>query len=111
MEKTHIPHAHLKAWREAKGLSQEAVADILGLDRSQVHRWETGKRNLHMEDLRRLAEIYGVPFFALVMSPDNLDVAKMLAEAHDILKSGSPEAVAAWLAMGKAMLGTHSPPP
>lgn len=33
--------------REAKGYSQQYVADLLGVTRTAVHYWETGKRTIY----------------------------------------------------------------
>ena len=41
--------------REAKGLSQEILADKAGLDRTYVSSVERGKRNISIENIERLA--------------------------------------------------------
>ena len=47
---------NLRAYREAKGLSQEAFADILGVHRTYMGGIERGERNLTLRSLERLAE-------------------------------------------------------
>jgi transcriptional regulator with XRE-family HTH domain len=46
---------NLRAYRHAKGLSQEAFADVLGLHRTLVGALERGERNLTLKSLERLA--------------------------------------------------------
>lgn len=93
-------HSHLTAWRTSKGLSQEQVANILGVNKSTVHRWETGKRAVDLEDLRRLAEIYEVDPIALLLSPTDHDLARRLHAALEVLKA-APDGVAdRWLQIG-----------
>jgi transcriptional regulator with XRE-family HTH domain len=45
----------LRAYREAKGLSQEAFADVLGVHRTYMGGIERGERNLTLKSLERLA--------------------------------------------------------
>lgn len=46
---------NLRAYREARGLSQEAFADVLGLHRTYVGGLERGERNLTLKSVERLA--------------------------------------------------------
>ena len=46
---------NLRAYREAKGLSQEAFADVLGVHRTYMGGVERGERNLTLKSLERLA--------------------------------------------------------
>lgn len=45
----------LRAYREARGLSQEAFADVLGVHRTYVGGLERGERNLTLKSLERIA--------------------------------------------------------
>lgn len=51
----------LKEAREYLGLSQEAVADKLGIPRASVSALETGKRKVSSLELRQLARLYKRP--------------------------------------------------
>ncbi|CDL00983.1 putative transcriptional regulator, XRE family [Magnetospirillum gryphiswaldense MSR-1 v2] len=53
--------ARLRAARERRGMSQQAVADTLGLPRTAVTNMETGNRTVSTLELGRLSEIYGQP--------------------------------------------------
>ncbi len=93
-------HIHLIAWRKIRGLSQEQVANILGVDKSTIHRWETGKRAVDLSDLQRLADIYKVDPVALLLAPDNFDLAIRLNQAKSILERATPDVADRWLAIG-----------
>lgn len=51
---------NLRAYREAKGLSQEAFADELGVHRTYMGGIERGERNLTLKSLERMAERIGL---------------------------------------------------
>ena len=56
----------LKAAREAAGIRQAYVAEVLGVTRQAVGQWESGKSSPNPDTLARLAEIYGVTVDELV---------------------------------------------
>lgn len=45
----------LRAYREAKGLSQEAFADVLGVHRTYMGGMERGERNLTLKSVEKIA--------------------------------------------------------
>lgn len=81
-------------------MSQEQVANILGVNKSTVHRWETGKRAVDLDDLRRLATIYGVDPVALLLSPSDHDLARRLDTALTVLKAAPAGVADRWLQIG-----------
>jgi transcriptional regulator with XRE-family HTH domain len=46
---------NLRAHREAKGLSQEAFADVLGVHRTYMGGVERGERNLTLKSVEKIA--------------------------------------------------------
>jgi transcriptional regulator with XRE-family HTH domain len=46
---------NLRAYREARGLSQEAFADVVGVHRTYMGGLERGERNLTLRSLERIA--------------------------------------------------------
>jgi transcriptional regulator with XRE-family HTH domain len=59
---------NLKAYREERGLSQEAFAQVLGLHRTYVGGLERGERNLTLKALERIAGQLEVDPLALLFS-------------------------------------------
>jgi transcriptional regulator with XRE-family HTH domain len=47
---------NLRAYRQARGLSQEAFADVLGIHRTYMGGIERGERNLTLKSLERIAD-------------------------------------------------------
>ena len=52
--------------RKKAGLSQEALADALGVTRQAVSKWETGKSVPDTENLRRMAQVLAVSALSLI---------------------------------------------
>ena len=48
----------LKEMRLAKGLTQEEVAEKLGISQEVVSQYETGKRSIKLDLAKRFAELY-----------------------------------------------------
>ncbi len=59
---------NLRSHRQARGLSQEAFADELGVHRTYMGGLERGERNLTLKSLERLAESLGVEVQELLHS-------------------------------------------
>jgi transcriptional regulator with XRE-family HTH domain len=51
---------NLRAYRQARELSQEAFADVLGVHRTYMGGVERGERNLTLRSLERIAARIGV---------------------------------------------------
>ncbi len=56
----------LKKARLDCGLTQQQVADLLGIDRSSYTYYETGKSKVTTQTLRLLSVVYGVDFNSLL---------------------------------------------
>jgi transcriptional regulator with XRE-family HTH domain len=54
--------ARLRSSREFLGLSQEEVAEHMGLSRPAISNVEAGKRKVSTQELRRFAELYRRPY-------------------------------------------------
>ncbi len=61
---------NLRAYREAKGLSQEAFADELGVHRTYMGGIERGERNLTLKSLERIASQIDLDPLALLQPPE-----------------------------------------
>jgi transcriptional regulator with XRE-family HTH domain len=66
--------ANLRAYREARRLSQEAFADVLGVHRTYMGAVERGERNLTLRSVERLAERLGVAAVDLLTARASGDV-------------------------------------
>ncbi len=64
----------LKMLRLDAGLSQEEFAAKVGISRSCVANYETGKRRPDIETIRRIAEVYGIMTDVLIGNDSYEDV-------------------------------------
>lgn len=67
------PHP-LKTYREGQGLTQEALAERIGVTRATINRWENGRRP-GVADAERVAEITSIPAVVL-LGLDNAESAQ-----------------------------------
>lgn len=58
---------NLRAYRQARGLSQEAFADVLEVHRTYMGGIERGERNLTLKSVERIAERLGVEPLSLLL--------------------------------------------
>lgn len=61
-----IERNNLKAYRKELGLTQEQAAEMLGVSRQAVVNWERGETLPDIENVIKLADIYGVTVDCLV---------------------------------------------
>ncbi len=66
--------------RKRAGLSQEALADQMGISRQAVSKWETGESEPELSKLRQLAEIFGVSADWLLSDQDEPETPPTQAE-------------------------------
>ncbi len=62
---------HVRRLRTERGLSQEALADAVGVHRTYLGGVERGERNLTLRSVERLADRLGVPPEALLSRPQD----------------------------------------
>jgi transcriptional regulator with XRE-family HTH domain len=85
----------LREAREYLGLSQEQVADYLGIPRPSVSTIEAGKRRISFQEIKRLAELYRRPlsYFSDEQSPQTDETTDALFRTTQELSSTDREQV------------------
>lgn len=76
----------LQTLRKGRKLSQQQLADKMGVSRATVSNYEVGRRAPHLSELKRFAEFYGVglDYFG-VTSTD--EVFELLSRAKAVFES------------------------
>ena len=62
--------AHIREMREQAGLTQEAVAAVLKIDRSTVAKWDSGDALPRADKLVQIATLYNCTVSELLTKPD-----------------------------------------
>lgn len=82
----------LKTLRKGKKMTQQELADSLGITRCSVSNYECGRRSPHISELQRYAEYFGVDlsYFGIASKDEVFD---LLSRAKEVFKSErvSPE--------------------
>lgn len=78
---------NLKEIRKSKGLKQSYVAEYLGVTPTTLSRYESGSRNVDIETLGKLADLYKVSIDEIIgrdapnnEPPETLEIAKRVTE-------------------------------
>jgi transcriptional regulator with XRE-family HTH domain len=74
-------HDKLQKLRKEKGLSQESLADMLGVSRQAVSKWESGQAYPETDKLIVLSEFFGVTLDSLLKDGGGEPPLTMAAEA------------------------------
>ena len=64
----------LKQLREEKGISQEKFALSIGMDRTYYASVEAGKRNISLQNIKRIADGFDMSISALFVVVENEEV-------------------------------------
>lgn len=75
----------IKNFRNQLHLSQEYVANFLGLNRATYTQMENGKRKITAEDISRLSELFGVTADAILSENQMSQPAAVFARSFEKL--------------------------
>lgn len=85
---------YLKQLRTEKGISQEQLAEKIGLSRQSISKWEQGISTPDVDNFVKLAEIYNVPIESLLKGEpveNNKNTHKETAEEENTAAKQEPE--------------------
>ena len=74
----------LKTLRKGRKLTQEELAQRMGLSRATISNYEVGRRSPHLSELKRFASFYGVSleYFGVTAADESFE---LLARARSVL--------------------------
>lgn len=73
----------LKHFRTTSGLTQQQVADVLGLDRSTYAYYESGKTTPDIKSVNKLLKIFNISYYELMDEPDPTFLSVSDPDAQD----------------------------
>ncbi len=95
MNARQILAENIKRYRIRLGISQEALADYLGIHREEVSYYENGRRNIPQKSISGMAKLFGVD--ECVLFEENMEVSSLnlaFAFRADELNRNDLEAIA-----------------
>ena len=80
--------AKIKTLRKGRKLTQEQLAENLGITRATVSNYEVGRRAPHITELKRIADYFGVgmDYFGVVPTDEVFD---LLSRAREVFNNES----------------------
>jgi transcriptional regulator with XRE-family HTH domain len=86
----------LQTLRKGRKLSQQELADKMGVSRATISNYEVGRRAPHLSELKRFAEFYGVglDYFGVASTDEVFDLlsrAKAVFESNSVSKEKKDE--------------------
>ena len=85
---------YIKNLRTARGLSQEELGRMVGVQRAAVQKWESGKTtNLKRETIKKLAEFFGVSpaaFIAESIKQEDVSTTHISVPVYGYIPAGIP---------------------
>lgn len=77
----------IKELRKARGLDQLQASQIIGVSRSQWSNLENGKRNLNIQQIKTIADYFGVTLSTLGVDTDAVETVEILERARLIFEN------------------------
>ena len=74
----------LKLMREQAGLRQGQIAEFLGVTQTYISKIETGERNLTVDQLENLANLYGYSLASFVDMQDDIRPIQFAFRAQEV---------------------------
>ena len=76
----------IKTARQAKGMTQEELGDILGVQKSAIAKYENGRVvNIKRSTLKKISDVLGIPPFELIFDEEHRKMQKKNDALTDIV--------------------------
>jgi transcriptional regulator with XRE-family HTH domain len=86
-------HLYIKEWMEARGLSDQKMADRIGVERPTITRWRTEQHRLNPEKIAAIAAALDIEPAELWRPPHRPSVDALLRDADDATLQRAAEVV------------------
>lgn len=100
-------HEHLKQLREAKKLTQEQVARMLGIAKTTYIGYEKGEREPRLGELKKMAGIFGMTLSQLCMETDSRNVDESLVLLFEAVRQFDEAELKTFTDVVESMLIRH----
>lgn len=77
--------AKIKAARQAKGMTQEELGEMLGVQKSAIAKYESGRVvNIKRSTLKKISDILNIPPFELIFDAEHREIQQKNSTLADI---------------------------
>ncbi len=94
----------IKELRDAAGLTQERLGELVGVTHAAIQRWESGKRQIPSGRIKKLAEELGVHPGELFAGMPRESLSGLQRKAAELASKLPAHALTLWLQMGEQLL-------
>ena len=94
---------HLKNWFLYRGLTQERIANNLGVSQGSLSKWLKGTQSMSVGHFTALAALLSAEPHQLLFPPDAPEAAAAYQRATGILSLLDEKGLEQWLGVGEAM--------
>lgn len=78
--------AKIRAARQAKGMTQEELGEILGVQKSAIAKYESGRVvNIKRSTLKKISDVLNIPAFELIFDEEHRKIQKKNDILSDIV--------------------------
>jgi transcriptional regulator with XRE-family HTH domain len=78
--------AKIKAARQSKGMTQEELGEILGVQKSAIAKYESGRVvNIKRSTLKKISDVLNIPPFELIFDEEHRKIQKKNDILSDII--------------------------
>ena len=92
---------HIKEWMQKKDVTQERVAEALGVTQVMISKWLNGHIALTVRDMLAIEKFLQLETGDLLHNPNLVEEKNHYQQVISIAKKMDDKAFAAWLEMGK----------
>jgi transcriptional regulator with XRE-family HTH domain len=76
-------HNYLRDLRKDLGLSQESMADDMGISQSKYSKMETGKKKIELKDIEEITKVAGKDKTEIFQKLNGMKLENIINEGHD----------------------------
>jgi transcriptional regulator with XRE-family HTH domain len=76
-------HNYLRDLRKDLGLSQESMADDMGISQSKYSKMETGKKKIELKDIEEITKVAGKDKTEVFQKLNGMTIENIIHEGHD----------------------------
>lgn len=100
-------HEQIRSLREAKNLTQEQAANLIGIAKTTYIGYEKGEREPRLGELKKMAQVFGMTISQLCMETDSRNVDEGLVLMFEAVRGFTDEEMKTFSNLVEALVTKH----